>query len=477
MGKKKKKLLYGSISITSAVILIVTNIGLQTIIDPDRPDDKKINEKLWDIIVPNQYETIQDAIENAKPNDRILVRSGVYKSSPRFLPYPLIIDKENLTICGQDKNSTIITGQGGDTPIYIRADFVNLTGFTIKGNGLNDSLLQVYSDNCIISDNIFITNDFYDGIEYGIVFYQADNNSFFDNNITGADRGLEMRGSNHNMVYKNIFSGNDVGVSIGGILTVDFSRRILSRFYYKPCVNNIFANNMFSANYQGLIADSVRNNHFLNNTFESKGWYGLILSRSTNNVVKNNTFNKNGLELWGRDKEDFIQVVEDNIVNGKPLYYLHKKTNTVVPKDAGQIILVDCYNIRIQRTKISHTTTGIMVAYSTGTKVSYNELSNNDRGIFLFYTVSSTITKNNFIDNGRHASFISLGFINSIRTIWRGNYWDNWLGTRSLLLSLTNKWIFGRIHQRTIIDLMGDLQIGLLTRNVDRRPARRPYSI
>ena len=159
------------------------------------------------------------------------------------------------------------------------------------------------------------------------------------------------------------------------------------------------------------------------------------------------------------------------------MYYFYKETNTAVPQDAGQIILVDCYNVRIQRTKISHTTTAILIVFSTGIKVSYNEIKSNNRGIYLFYTVSCSITKNNFIENSIDASFISLGIINSIRNLWRGNYWDSWLGTRSLLLSLTNKWIIGRIHQRRFVGIMGDLQIGLLTRNVDRRPARRPYSI
>jgi parallel beta-helix repeat protein len=242
-------------------------------------------------------------------------------------------------------------------------------------------------------------------------------------------------------------------------------------------VNNIFENNYFNANYQGLIADSSNNNQFLNNTFESKGWYGLILSRCTDNIIKNNTFNKNGLELWGNDKADYIQTIEDNVVNGKPLIYFYRKTNTVVPNDAGQIILVDCHNVRIQRTKISHTTTAILIVFSTGIKVSYNEISENNRGIYLYYAISCTVTRNNFIDNSIDASFVSLGFFNSIRNIWRGNYWDSWLGTRSLLFSLTNKWIIGRIHQRRVIDFMGDLQIGLLTRNVDRRPARRPYSL
>jgi hypothetical protein len=58
-----------------------------------------------------------------------------------------------------------------------------------------------------------------------------------------------------------------------------------------------------------------------------------------------------------------------------------------------------------------------------------------------------------------------------------GNYWDSWLGTKSLLFSLTNKRIPGRIHLRRFVRMIDGFQFGLLTRNKDRWPAKGPYSI
>ncbi len=474
MGEKKKKVLFGSISITSAVILVVSVVSLSLFVDSEAPNRNQKEINPWDIIVPDDFDAIQEAVDHAAPGDRILVKQGTYISTRRFFSYPLTIDKADLTICGENKSSTIISGRSIKCPVYIKADRVNFTGFTIKENGVNGSLLQVSSDKCIISNNIFISNDFFDGTEYGIVFYNSHENTVFNNIITDADRGLEIRGANDNYIFNNTFEGNDIGVDIGGIYSINFLRRLFDRSYSTPSINNIIKNNTFTNNKQGIAIGSSMNNQILNNYLDSKGRYGLILSRCSNCIINNNKFINDGLEIWGKDIDHYIHEIIGNTINGKPLYYYKNKNSFKVPTDAGQIILVNCNDVTIEKTKISRTTTAVLIVYSRNVRVRENEFSSNFRGIYLYYSTLCSIYYNNFINNSNHAYFISYGILNSRKNIWSRNYWDNWLGTISFIFSFTNKRIKGRIYLRWPFNIIDPLSIGLRTTNVDRRPLRKP---
>ena len=55
------------------------------------------------IIIPDDYPSIQQGIDNAKPGDTIIVRTGIYKEH-------LIINKTGLTLAGVDKYNTILDG-------------------------------------------------------------------------------------------------------------------------------------------------------------------------------------------------------------------------------------------------------------------------------------------------------------------------------------------------------------------------------
>jgi len=48
-----------------------------------------------DIIVSDDYETIQEAIDAVSPDDCICVRNGTYYGH-------IVINKNNLTLCGED---------------------------------------------------------------------------------------------------------------------------------------------------------------------------------------------------------------------------------------------------------------------------------------------------------------------------------------------------------------------------------------
>jgi parallel beta-helix repeat protein len=80
------------------------------------------------IYVPDNYSTIQAAVDAASPGDSVIVRSGTYKEN--------VIVNKSITLRGVDRNTTIIDAtkiiSGIDSGTGIRASSISIiTGFTI----------------------------------------------------------------------------------------------------------------------------------------------------------------------------------------------------------------------------------------------------------------------------------------------------------------------------------------------------------
>ena len=83
---------------------------------------------LTTIIVPDDYPTIQEAINNANNGDTIFVRVGTYYEN-------LVVDK-SITLTGENKETTIIDGGKKENVTKIIADHVTISGFTITNSGV-----------------------------------------------------------------------------------------------------------------------------------------------------------------------------------------------------------------------------------------------------------------------------------------------------------------------------------------------------
>ncbi|HSV50007.1 MAG TPA: hypothetical protein VLH35_06790 [Candidatus Acidoferrales bacterium] len=75
------------------------------------------------ITVPDDFPTINQAIQNASDGDTIFIKQGTYNET-------IIIDKA-VTLRGEDTNRTIINGNTTATVIQILHDNVTITGLTI----------------------------------------------------------------------------------------------------------------------------------------------------------------------------------------------------------------------------------------------------------------------------------------------------------------------------------------------------------
>ena len=114
-----------TIFVSLTIILLVA--ALQDI-ETVRADSKTIT-------VPDDYLSIQDAIDNAVDGDTIFVKRGTYVENP-------VVDK-SVSLVGEDRDATVIDVTAG---LKVKRDNVTVTGLTIfdgyDGISLGCKLLQ-----------------------------------------------------------------------------------------------------------------------------------------------------------------------------------------------------------------------------------------------------------------------------------------------------------------------------------------------
>ena len=195
---------------------------------------------------PNNYSSIQEAVCDADDGDTVFVYSGVY--------YEHLIINNSIFLIGEDKEKTVITGEGFGDCVFINSCNVHFSGFTVKntsGRGIFVQSIFHNGENVNISDNII--RDTY----YGIEFYHSCNNLVSGNKICNNYLGILLDATDSSVISKNNISNNN--------------KSIVLYFSSGNMGNKIFQNNITN-NYFGLIiakawlrVDEVFSNNFINN--------------------------------------------------------------------------------------------------------------------------------------------------------------------------------------------------------------------
>ena len=414
---------------------------------------------------PNNYTSIQDAINDASDGDTIFVYNGTYREN-------VVIDK-SITLLGEDRNATIIDGEREDNVVNITAPSVIVSNFTITNSSSYyiSAGIKICNSNCVISN----CNIFYN-LDYGIWIISSSNNVVVNCNIS----------------YNKLE---------GGVLI-------------EKSFNNRIVNCVFMSNGQGGITllhshnDAISNSIFLSNEA-----CGVRISSSNNETVSNCKFIRDGLYVQGDNLSHFLHEIKNDTVDGLPLlYYKNVRNVTIDGMHAGEIILVNCTKSKIQNIDLNNKKVGIEIAFCKENEIyncnmenvgktlimfysSHNDihgctLKNCEDGFVLFFSSQNTIhncnilesrggimlwqsslnriklcnivgttnsmslfgyltfgnliTNNNFIDNRWDPVFI-----NSIHNLWFHNYWDDWhkivpkpiFGINLIFLTIQIPWI------------------------------------
>jgi TolB protein len=116
------------------------------------------------IYVPDDYSTIQRAVDAAKSGETIIVRDGRYTGN-------VVVNKPHLTIRSDNgAGATIVQAANSNDHVFeVTADYVTISGFTVKGatENPNAGICLHYADYCNISGNN-VSNNY-----YGIYIYMG----------------------------------------------------------------------------------------------------------------------------------------------------------------------------------------------------------------------------------------------------------------------------------------------------------------
>ena len=381
------------------------------------------------------YTTIQEAITYANPGDFIYVWDGIYNEN-------IAIDK-TLTLIGNGTHSTTINGSGTGDVVYITANWVNITGFTIQNSGDDkwiyyDSGIEVatdYNHVCVFENHITKNT-------HGIFLKDSDYGIIKNNNISNnGGNGLYCRGSDSNVIIENNCIYNFVGINTycsysnsifnntcnfneyDGISIIGWNDKISNNTCNFNKWNgitlsvdasaDIISNNICNSNEKNGIFLDIYNDHtiIINNTCNLNWDDGIEIKESTIIEIKNNTCNSNldtGLELF---KSGSISIFNNSIIMNKYGISLFESNQNVIWQNN---ITNNIYGIYLEQT-------------SSFNKLLENFIStNSNTGIFILSNCNSNFIYHNLIiSNTKQAS----DFDNNTWSYQsEGNYWSDYFG-------------------------------------------------
>lgn len=161
------------------------------------------------------------------------------------------------------------------------------------------------------------------------------------------------------------------------------------------------------------------------NSFSGSAFYALHLLGSSNTVVSDNSFSRGGLEIAGLSTApNSYTITSDNLVIGKPLYYYDGcgPSLTLDGVSVGELILVNCSNVRLSNlvihgTEVGITLVGVHNVLVENVNASQNHYQGLDVSSSSYVTVENSdfsSTGPNYFDRGAEYGMILSGSNNTI---------------------------------------------------------------
>jgi parallel beta-helix repeat protein len=404
---------------------------------------------------PENFTTIQNAIDNASNGDTVFVFNGTYDG--------YVILNKAINLIGQDKNTTIIIGYFAYTISFV-TDWVNMSGFTIMNNArrgegvridsshntftnniidipndrirlfghsntfsantVKNTYLYISGDDNIVSGNTF-TNIYYSPLSndlYGIYLMDCWNNIISNNSFFKAGIFISLENVCNNIVTQNMVNGKPLiyfynqsnGViddKTGQILLVNCTNITIQN---QEIVNTtvgiqivgstscIISSNTITSNHYGICLNgwnnTIENNNITNN------YYGIDLS-GDHNIIAGNSISNNRDAIYLDYSTDYNTIIDNTIANNHNSLLLDYGSdfndiiNNTITNSTDEILISGDNNTIAGNTITDTNDAGIWIMYSDYIDIIDNRITNSKScGIISYRSNHNTIINNSIIN-------------------------------------------------------------------------------
>lgn len=410
--------------------------------------------KTFTLYVPENYSSIQEALNNAGDGYIIYVKGGFYEES-------LVIEKA-VSLIGVINETVIYNRRAANPTVYIKADNVILANFIIDtstptSNGIflfhasrvvieNNTVINHrngiylrYSSNNLLSNNLLADN------EFGIHIYDSTGNKLKYNRMVRNKCNLRVWGLPlehfiHEIDYTNQVDGkpvyylvnkqnetvpydagyvgliNSSKITVYGVnVTNNLSGILLAYTNYSFVWNSSFSNNE-----RGVYLISSHGNVLVGNNFELNSWIGVSLVASSNNVIASNVIceNKYGMYLTVGTyiSNSAIFSSDNNIVTGN-----------ILKNNLYGLLLDNSTRNTFRNNLFANNSIAIHLLLSTQNTFTENNVSySKEIGVKIENSYGNAFYENNFLVNDVDVSCADATPINYWDNGTNGNYWDKY---------------------------------------------------
>lgn len=272
------------------------------------------------------------------------------------------VDPDDGRIISEDLVHYYFTQDIYDSIVVEKDDIVvDGADHTLEGSGSATGIRLLSG-----GSNVTIKNTEIKSFKYGIYLYNSSKNNISGNNIENNKYGVYLVRSDNNSV-----NGNNV------------------------------ANNQYALYLGSSDKNSVNRNCVANNE------YGIRLYLSNNNDLYENIMNDNKRNLYvlrASDLRSYLNSIDaSNLANGKPVYYFINQTDLVINPtthpQVGYLGLINCVNITVKGLAVADNGQGILLAFTTHSRIINNTVTNNENGISMFSSSNNIVLRNNMTRN------------------------------------------------------------------------------
>ena len=309
------------------------------------------------------HSSIQEAVDEAQDGDTILIYSGDYSENIQV--------RKRVTITGEDRDTTRITGKDNAYVLEILHDGVNLSGLSIVNGDTRYNVggLYIEADDAEISDlNISVTGT-------GMYLYHADGNDLQRNHIsTGNSNAIWLYHSDENMIHRNSVYDNRYGIYLS------YARR-----------NILHNNSVIDQNDYGFNIVQSYQNQLYDNICTGNN-FGIRLYESTDTTIERNTCSGN---MVGISVNEGYYSIQDSL---KPPTMM--TNNSCHNNTEDGIHLYQSYKVHVENNSCDNNGgSGIHLEISRDNIIHNNTCRLNEYGIFHEYSTTALLANNSFQGN------------------------------------------------------------------------------